>query len=76
MTDVDKLSSKMKSRLHLQTKTIGSDRIRKAKENNEDIAVLSMFLPNASAQAENRKFNCALGDFCRLGDPRSTKAGK
>lgn len=76
MADVDKLSSRMKSRLHLQTKTIGADRIRKAKENNEDIAVLSMFLPNASAQEENRKFYCALGDFCRLGDPRATKAGK
>lgn len=75
MTDVDVLSSRMKSRLHLQTKTIGADRIKKAKENNEDIAVLSMFLPNASAREENLKFYCALGDYCRLGDPKLTRAG-
>lgn len=75
MTDVDVLSSRMKSRLHLQTKTIGADRIKKAKDNNEDIAVLSMFLPNASAVEENRSFYCSLGDYCRLGDPRATKAG-
>lgn len=75
MTDVDVLSSRMKSRLHLQSKTIGADRIKKAKENNEDIAVLSMFLPNASAREENRNFYCSLGDYCRLGDPKLTKAG-
>lgn len=75
MTDVDVLSSRMKSRLHLQTKTIGADRIKKAKENNEDIAVLSMFLPNASTREENRNFYCSLGDYCRLGDPKLTKAG-
>lgn len=75
MTDVDVLSSRMKSRLHLQTKTIGAERIKKAKDNNEDIAVLSMFLPNASAVEENRNFYCQLGDYCRLGDPRATKAG-
>lgn len=76
MTDVDVLSARMKSRLHLQSKTIGADRIKKAKDNNEDIAVLSMFLPNASAVEENRSFYCSLGDYCRLGDPRATKAGK
>ncbi|XP_034133258.1 four and a half LIM domains protein 2 isoform X10 [Drosophila guanche] len=75
MTDVDVLSSRMKSRLHLQSKTIGAERIKKAKDNNEDIAVLSMFLPNASAVEENRNFYCQLGDYCRLGDPRATKAG-
>lgn len=75
MTDVDVLSSRMKSRLHLQSKTIGAERIKKAKDNNEDIAVLSMFLPNASAVEENRNFYCSLGDYCRLGDPHATKAG-
>ena len=75
MADIDVLSSRMKSRLHLQSKTIGADRIKKAKDSGEDIAVLSMFLPNASAQEENRKFYCSLGDYCRLGDPRATKAG-
>ena len=72
----DILSSEMKSRLHLTTKTVGADRIRKAKENNEDVAVLSMFLPNASAVEENRNFYCALGTFCRQGDARKTTAGK
>lgn len=72
----DILSSRMKSRLHLTSKTIGADRIKKAKENNEDIAVLSMFLPNASAVEQNRNFYCTLGDCCRLGDPHATKAGK
>ena len=75
MAEIDVLSSRMKSRLHLQSKTIGADRIKKAKDSGEDIAVLSMFLPNASAQEENRKFYCALGDYCRSGDPRATKAG-
>lgn len=71
----DILSSKM-NRLHLTTKTVGADRIRKARENNEDVAVLSMFLPNASAKEENRSFRCALGPYCMLGDPTKTSAGK
>lgn len=66
----------MKSSLRLQTKTIGADRIRRAKENNEDIAVLSMFLPNHSSVEENANFHCSAGDYCRQGDPRNTKAGK
>lgn len=66
----------MKSSLRLQTKTIGAERIRKAKENNEDIAVLSMFLPNHSSIEENANFYCSAGDYCRQGDPRNTKAGK
>lgn len=72
---VDILAKDMKSRLHLTTKTVGGDRIRKAKDNNEDVAILSMFLPNASAQEENRRFRCALGDDCRLGEPTKTVAG-
>ncbi|XP_055909446.1 four and a half LIM domains protein 2 isoform X7 [Eupeodes corollae] len=69
------LSNEMNSRLRLTTKTVGAERIRKAKDNNEDIAVLSMFLPNAGAVEQNRDFYCSLGDYCRLGDPKNTKAG-
>lgn len=71
----DVLSEDLKSRLHLTTKTVGQDRIRRARENNEDVAILSMFLPNATAERENKKFCCALRDQCMLGDPRKTIAG-
>lgn len=72
----DYLSSQMKSRLHLTTKTIGADRIRRAKENNEDVAVLSMFLPGSAAKEENSRFRCALNTNCRLGDWRLATPGK
>lgn len=72
----DYLSSELKSRLHLTTKTVGADRIRKAKENNEDVAVLSMFLPGSAAKEENSRFRCALGVDCRLGDWRLSTPGK
>lgn len=72
----DYLSSELKSRLHLTTKTVGADRIRKAKENNEDIAVLSMFLPGSAAKEENSRFRCASGVDCRLGDWRLATPGK
>lgn len=71
----DILASEMSSRLRLQSKTIGADRIKKAKDNNEDVAILSMFLPLASAQEENRRFRCALGLDCRMGDSTKTVAG-
>lgn len=69
------LSSEFSSRLNLRTKTVGADRIRKAKENNEDIAVLSMFLPGSAAVEENSRFRCALGIDCRLGDWRLATPG-
>lgn len=72
----DYLSSELKSRLHLTTKTVGADRIKKAKENNEDVAILSMFLPGSSAKEENGRFRCALGVNCRLGDWRLATPGK
>lgn len=69
------LSSEFSSRLNLRTKTVGEDRIRRAKENNEDIAVLSMFLPGSAAVNENSRFRCALGVDCRLGDWRLATPG-
>lgn len=62
-------------RLRLKTKTVGADRIKRAKDNNEDIAVLSMFLPGATAAKENATFRCHLGIECRLGDCRDTTPG-
>lgn len=64
------LSDQFKTRLNLQTKTVGEDRIKKAKERNEDIAILSMELPG-----EQRSFRCALGEDCRLGEPNKLPLG-
>lgn len=66
----DILSDQFKTRLKLTTKTVGEDRIKKAKDNNEDIAVLSMFLPG-----EN-KFKCSRGVDCILGDMTASAAGE
>lgn len=69
MSVSNSLSSEMKSKLFLTTKTVGADRIKRAKDNNEDIAVLSSFLPGSAAKEENSRFRCALRYECRLGDP-------
>lgn len=71
----DILAREMSSKLRLQSKTIGADRIKKAKDNNEDVAVLSMFLPLASAKEENARFRCHMGLDCFLGDCTKTTAG-
>lgn len=68
----------MEKTLHI-TRTVGEDRIKKAKENNEEIAVLSTFLPaslaDAATQAKTAAFVCALGSKCVLGDPKKTTPG-
>lgn len=70
------LSDGFKTRLKLKTKTTGLDKIRKAKEENDDCAILSMFLPFASAEDENRRFRCALGpDECLLGNWKLAQPG-
>lgn len=66
----DVLSDKFKNKLSLKTKTVGEDRIRRAKERNEDVAILSMELPG-----ENKPFNCCLGDECLMGKPKSLPLG-
>lgn len=71
----DILASDFDSRLRLKTKTIGGERIKRAKETGEDIAVLSMFLPGATAAKENATFRCHLGMECMLGDCRDTTPG-
>ncbi|XP_017773223.1 PREDICTED: four and a half LIM domains protein 2 isoform X4 [Nicrophorus vespilloides] len=64
------LSDQFKRGLNLQTKTVGKERIRKAQENNEDIAILSMDLPG-----ENKPFKCVLGPDCLFGDQYSLPLG-
>lgn len=63
------LSEQLK-KMNLQTKTVGEDRIRKAKERNEDVAILSMELPG-----ENKTFKCTLGEDCFLGDCNTLPLG-
>ncbi|XP_055685979.1 four and a half LIM domains protein 2 isoform X11 [Lutzomyia longipalpis] len=71
----DYLASDFNSRLRLTSKTVGNDRIKKARDNNEEIAVLSMFLPMQSRQEENNQFRCALGYACKLGNAREATPG-
>lgn len=66
----DVMSDQFK-RMNLQTKTVGEDRIRRAKEKNEDVAVLSMQIPG-----EKIGFKCCLGPACLQGDPTSLPLGK
>ncbi|XP_037035755.1 four and a half LIM domains protein 2 isoform X11 [Bradysia coprophila] len=75
MSISNSLSSDMKSKLFLTTKTVGADRIKRAKDNNEDIAVLSSFLPGSAAKEENSRFRCALRYDCRMGDPTMAVPG-
>ena len=72
----DILANDLKSRLHIRTKTVGAERIQRAKDNNEDVAILSMFLPGSVGEAENRRFRCSLMEDCFLGDYRQATPGK
>lgn len=68
------LSSKMDS-----LRIVGDDRARKARENDEDIAILSTFLPPSlvgQTASSQRPFECALGKECRLGDVKLAKPGQ
>ncbi|CAH1133286.1 unnamed protein product [Ceutorhynchus assimilis] len=58
-------------RLNLQTKTVGEDRIRRAKERNEDVAILSMELPGDNTKT----FRCSSGKDCLFGSPTSLPLG-
>lgn len=71
----DILASDLKSRLQLRTKTVGSERIQKAKDNNEDVAILSMFLPGSVGEVENKRFRCFLMEDCFMGDFRQATPG-
>lgn len=60
---------------NLRTKTVGEERIKKAKDSGEDIAILSMFGTDTNS-IECQRFLCCLGDECLLGDPKKTAPGK
>lgn len=64
------LSDQFKTKLNLKTKIVGEDRIRRAKEKNEDIAILSMDLPG-----ENKSFVCCMGEECLMGDAKKLALG-
>lgn len=66
----DALSERLSSKLHLQTKTVGEERIKRAKEKDEDIAIFSMIPMEGDCH-----FQCALGRECVLGDPRKAEPG-
>jgi hypothetical protein len=66
----DALSERLSSKLHLQTKTVGEERIRRAKEKDEDVAIFSMF-----PMEGDPKFRCCLGKDCLLGDPKKADPG-
>lgn len=66
----DALSERLSSKLHLQTKTVGEERIRRAKEKDEDVAIFSMF-----PMEGDPKFRCCLGKDCQLGDPKKADPG-
>ena len=66
----DALSERLSSKLHLQTKTVGEERIKRAKEKDEDIAIFSMIPLEGDS-----KFQCSLGKDCVLGDPRKAEPG-
>lgn len=52
---------------------------RAAAEDDDDVAVLSSFLPeylmSAATASKNKAFVCSLQRDCRLGDPRATPPG-
>ena len=64
------LRDRLSSKLHLTTKTVGEDRVRRAKESDEDVAIFSMF-----PMEGDTKFRCCLGKDCALGDPKKAEPG-
>lgn len=70
----DYISNKMASSLKI-TKTTNEDAILKAKENGDDTAILSTFLP-PSMTGGSVRFSCALKELCKLGDYKKTVPGK
>lgn len=66
--------------LHTKLDTLhisGEERIKKARERDEDVAILSTFLPASltANQPPSKPFICVLGKECFLGDPKLTTPG-
>uniref|UniRef100_A0A8D8TU55 Uncharacterized protein n=1 Tax=Cacopsylla melanoneura TaxID=428564 RepID=A0A8D8TU55_9HEMI len=70
------LNKKMESSLYI-TKTLGDKRIKEAKDNNEDCAILTTFLPPGfEPETKNMFFECALKHRCFLGNSKLKTPGK
>lgn len=67
---VDALSDRLGSRLKLQQRTLGEERIKRARERDEDVAIFSMVPLEGDP-----KFRCCLGVYCLQGDPRRADPG-
>nr|CAD7572899.1 unnamed protein product [Timema californicum] len=64
---MDTLSEKLETRLHLgSTKIVGEERIKKALDEGEDVAILTTFLSDTE-----KGFQCTLKERCLYGDPKT-----
>ncbi|CAG2055745.1 unnamed protein product [Timema podura] len=64
---MDTLSEKLETRLHLgNTKIVGEERIKKALDEGEDVAILTTFLSDTE-----KGFQCTLKERCLYGDPKT-----
>jgi len=74
---VDVMTSKF-GNITLKTSTPRRDPA--AADDDEDVAVLSSFLPeylmSPASVSKNKAFECAMKRDCRLGDPRATPPGR
>lgn len=65
------LRERLSNNLRLKTKTVGEEKIKKAKENDEDVAIFSMVPLEGDT-----KFRCSLGRDCRIGDCKKALPGE
>lgn len=63
----DVLTTKFQNSLKITTTPKKSD--------DEDVAILSSFLPPSLTGNKPQNFTCHLGKSCRLGDPKLAKPG-
>lgn len=64
------LRERLSNNLRLKTKTVGEDKIKKAKDNGDDVAIFSMVPLEGDT-----KFSCSLGRDCRIGDCKKATPG-
>lgn len=67
----DVLNNKFQTTMHLDSKKIDD----KSSEKNEDIAVLSTFLPANFVNSLSKDFKCARMEDCFHGDPKLAPPG-
>lgn len=64
------LRERLSTNLRFTTKTINEDRIKRAKEKDEDVAIFSMIPVEGDP-----RFRCCLGRDCRIGDWKKAEPG-